>query len=166
MLPAYIPNSVAVATGGGTPIDFGKNFNDGKRIFGDGKTWRGFIIGSLAGILVGMLLIFLQATYALTFLPTMTIAGVTLFAVGALLGDLAKSFFKRRLGKPSGSKWPVADQYDLVAGAFILAVIFDAGWFLSVMTWPIVLAIVIITPILHRVTNMIGFAAGVKKVPW
>jgi len=166
MLPAYIPNSVAVATGGGIPIDFGKKFSDGNRIFGDGKTWRGFIVGSVAGILVGLLLIFLQATYGLTFLPAMTIAGATLFAVGALLGDLAKSFFKRRLGKPSGSKWPVADQYDLVAGAFVMAAIFDTGWFLSVMTLPIVIAIVIITPVLHRVTNMIGFAAGMKKVPW
>ncbi|MFA7152528.1 MAG: CDP-archaeol synthase, partial [Methanoregulaceae archaeon] len=36
MLPAYVPNSVAAATGGGTPIDLGRNFSDGRRIFGDG----------------------------------------------------------------------------------------------------------------------------------
>jgi CDP-2,3-bis-(O-geranylgeranyl)-sn-glycerol synthase len=166
MLPAYIPNSAAVAFGGGAPIDFGKNFSDGRRIFGDGKTWRGFIVGSLAGILVGILLIVLQDTYALTFLPGITLAGVILFAVGALLGDLVKSFIKRRLGKPSGSSWLVADQYDLVAGAFVMAAVFDAGWFFSVMTLPIFIAVLIITPVLHRVTNMIGYAAGVKKVPW
>ncbi len=166
MLPAYIPNSVAVASGGGIPIDFGKNFSDGNRIFGDGKTWRGFIIGSAAGILVGLVLIFLQARYALAFLPALTLPGVILFAVGALLGDMVKSFMKRRLGKPSGSKWPVADQYDLVAGAFVMAAVFDTGWFFSVMTLPIFVAVLIITPLLHRVTNIIGYAAGVKKVPW
>jgi len=166
MLPAYIPNSVAVVSGGGIPIDFGKNFFDGNRIFGDGKTWRGFIFGSTAGILVGLLLILLQTTYALTFLPRMTLAGIVLFAVGALLGDLGKSFIKRRLGKPPGSKWPIADQYDLVAGAFVMASVFDPGWFFSVMTLPIFIAILIITPVLHRITNIIGYAAGVKKVPW
>ncbi len=38
MLPAYLPNPVAALCGGGTPIDNGKNYSDGKRIFGDGKT--------------------------------------------------------------------------------------------------------------------------------
>ena len=111
-----------------------EKFFDGNRIFGDGKTWRGFIIGSAAGILVGLILIFLQARYALAFLPSFTLPGVILFAVGALLGDMVKSFMKRRLGKPSGSKWPVADQLPIfVAGAFVMAAVFDTGWFLRVM---------------------------------
>ncbi len=36
LLPAYTPNNFAVLFGGGTPIDLGKKFIDGKRILGDG----------------------------------------------------------------------------------------------------------------------------------
>ena len=50
MLPAYLPNPIAALVGGGTPIDLGRNFTDGKRVFGDGKTYRGLIIGIFAGI--------------------------------------------------------------------------------------------------------------------
>ena len=46
MLPAYLPNPVAAIFGGGTPIDLGKNFSDGKRVLGDGKTYRGLIFGN------------------------------------------------------------------------------------------------------------------------
>ena len=41
MLPAYIPNNVAVLAGGGRPIDGGRTLDDGNRALGDGKTWRG-----------------------------------------------------------------------------------------------------------------------------
>ena len=47
-----------------------------------------------------------------------TILSVTLFATGALLGDLAKTL-KRRLGKERGESgfWP---NHDLVIGSFLL----------------------------------------------
>lgn len=166
MLPAYVPNPVAAAAGGGRPIDGGKNFRDGKRIFGDGKTWRGLIIGILAGIIVGAVQIVLQGQFTWTTLPLHTPLSIVLFATGALLGDIGKSFFKRRLGKDRGARWPVADQYDLVIGAFVLAVVFDYSWFVTVMTIPVVIAIVILTPLLHRGANLIGYAIGVKKEPW
>ena len=166
MLPAYIPNSVAAATGGGAPMDGGRNFTDGRRLFGEGKTWRGFIIGIAAGVLMGIVQIILQSLLGWYVLPPMTLLAVFLLATGALLGDLVKSFAKRRLGKESGTKWPIADQYDLVAGAFFLTALFDPRWFFSVMTLPIVILILIITPLLHRVTNIIGYKTGVKKVPW
>jgi CDP-2,3-bis-(O-geranylgeranyl)-sn-glycerol synthase len=166
MLPAYVPNPVAAATGGGMPIDRGKNFADGRRLFGGGKTWRGFFIGVLAGIAAGALQIVLQAYFGWTAIPSHTFLSVVLFAVGALLGDLTKSFFKRRLGKDRGESWPVADQYDLVAGAFLMAILFDFSWFVSVMSVPVLIGILIITPLLHRAFNLIGYAIGVKEVPW
>jgi CDP-2,3-bis-(O-geranylgeranyl)-sn-glycerol synthase len=166
MLPAYVPNPVAAAAGGGRPIDGGKYFSDGRRIFGDGKTYRGFIIGILAGIIVGIFQIFLQTHPAFAFLPVHTYLSVFLFSFGALLGDLLKSFFKRRLGKERGEKWMIADQYDLVAGAFLLAVIFDYSWVISTITLPILVFILILTPVLHRAMNIIGYIAGVKDVPW
>jgi len=41
MVPAYISNASMVFTGGGNPIDGGRNFRDGRRILGDHKTWNG-----------------------------------------------------------------------------------------------------------------------------
>ena len=55
MLPAYLGNTIASIVGGGSPIDNGRNWNDGRRILGDGKTWRGLIGGVLGGMLVGHL---------------------------------------------------------------------------------------------------------------
>ncbi|PKL68337.1 MAG: hypothetical protein CVV30_10465 [Methanomicrobiales archaeon HGW-Methanomicrobiales-1] len=166
MLPAYIPNPIAALLGGGTPVDFGRNYSDGRRIFGDGKTFRGLFFGVLAGIITGLLLMWLSATYPLTFLPQHTLASISLLALGALLGDLGKSFLKRRMGKVRGEKWPVADQLDLVAGAFILMLLFDPGWLFAYITLPILIIILILTIILHRAVNIIGYIMGVKEVPW
>ena len=166
MLPAYVPNSAAAVLGGGAPIDGKRSWRDGRRIFGDGKTWRGLVLGIASGFIAGLILIFLQSEFGWDFLPVLTVTSVFLLATGALLGDLVKSFFKRRLGKNSGDPWLVADQYDLVAGAFLLTIIFDYSWFVSIMTVPIFIIILIITPLLHRGTNIIGYITGIKKVPW
>jgi CDP-2,3-bis-(O-geranylgeranyl)-sn-glycerol synthase len=166
MLPAFLPNPVAALLGGGTPIDGGRNFSDGRRVFGDGKTFRGLIFGILAGIGIGLVQIQAYGVYGLTYLPEHTFLSIILLASGALLGDLAKSFFKRRVGKDRGAKWPVADQYDLVIGAFVLILIFDFNWFATNVTLPVIIIILIITPVLHRATNIIGYIIKVKEVPW
>jgi len=166
MLPAYLPNPVAALLGGGTPIDFGRNFRDGRRIFGDGKTWRGLFTGILAGILVGLLLMWAAGQFPGVPLPVQTLLSVTLLATGALLGDLVKSFFKRRFDKERGANWPVADQYDLVAGAFLLLLVFDPVWLLGAVTLPVLVVILVITPVLHRATNIVGYMFRIKEVPW
>jgi CDP-2,3-bis-(O-geranylgeranyl)-sn-glycerol synthase len=166
MLPAYIPNPVAALFGGGRPIDCGINLSDGRRLFGDGKTWRGLFIGILAGVLVGIVQIQAQATFGLGPLPAHTYLSVALLAAGALLGDLVKSFFKRRFGKERGARWPVADQYDLVIGAFVLLLLVDPSWLFSQVTLFAFILILILTPILHRATNIIGYILKVKEVPW
>jgi len=166
MLPAYIPNPVAALCGGGTPVDFGRNFSDGRRIFGDGKTWRGLVIGILAGVITGLALIWGAGRFPAADLPQHTLLSVVLLASGALLGDIVKSFFKRRFNRDRGSKWPVADQYDLVAGAFLLLLIGDPGWLFATVTLPVLLVILIITPVLHRATNIIGYVFKIKEVPW
>lgn len=166
MIPAYLPNSAAALFGGGKAIDLGRNWNDGRRILGDGKTWRGFFGGVLSGIITGIILIWARNFWGLIWLPEQTLLSVTLLAAGALLGDLIKSFFKRRLDRNRGDEWLIADQYDLVAGAFLLLVIFDWGWVIANITPLILLWILIITPLLHRAVNIIGFIMGVKEVPW
>jgi CDP-2,3-bis-(O-geranylgeranyl)-sn-glycerol synthase len=166
MMPAYIPNPAAAALGGGAPIDGGRILSDGRRLFGEGKTWRGLYLGIAAGLCAGGIEILAQRSADLAFLPGLTWPAVALLAVGALLGDLAKSYVKRRIGKKQGEEWLIADQYDLVAGAFALTLIFDPGWFFQVMTLPVIVIILLITPILHRLVNWIGFRTGIKDVPW
>ena len=166
MLPAYLPNPVAALTGGGTPIDFGRCLPDGRRVLGDGKTYRGFVCGVLAGIAVGLVQIALVNHFGWDILPRHTLTSICLLSLGALLGDMGKSLIKRRLGKDRGAKWPIADQYDLVVGAFLLVLIFDPAWLFTNVTLPVLVIIIILTPILHRAVNIIGYIGGVKEVPW
>ena len=166
MLPAYLPNSVAAIFGGGTPIDGGRNFSDGRRIFGDGKTFRGLIIGISAGIGIGLLQIWFFGAYGLENLPEHTFRSVSLLATGALLGDLCKSFFKRRLNKERGAKWPIADMYDFVAGALLLTLLLYPSWILANITLSVLIFILVLSPVLHRTVNIIGYYLGVKEVPW
>ncbi len=166
MLPAYVPNSAAALFGGGTPIDSGRVLGDGKRIFGDGKTYRGFLGGVISGVLVGLAEIWAATAFGLVTLPHQTVISVTLLATGALLGDLAKSFLKRRLGKERGESWFLADQYDLVIGSFLLILLIYPEWFFENITLPIAVWIIVMTPLLHRVVNIIGYYIGVKDVPW
>src|SRR5437867_4461168 len=54
LLPAYVANPMAVVFGGGTPMDFGRSMRDGRRVLGDGKTWRGFAGGIASGFVLGV----------------------------------------------------------------------------------------------------------------
>ena len=62
-LPALVPNSAAVLFGGGTPVDFGRTWK-GKRILGDGKTWRGLFGGVAAGTALGIGMILATEAWA------------------------------------------------------------------------------------------------------
>jgi len=152
ILPAYCANAAPVIFGGGTPIDFGKNFLDGKPIFGSHKTIRGFFAGLIVGTLVGF-----GQNAAFQF---NVLLGFVL-SLGALVGDLFDSFIKRRLGFPPGSSFPIADQLDFVVGALLFS--------LMVSPLPpvhIILIVLIITPPIHLVTNLLAFLLGVKSTPW
>ncbi len=163
MLPAYIANPTAVVFGGGTPIDFGKNWKDGRRILGDGKTFRGLIGGTVCGIIIGFIQMQAPPQFSL---PVFTLSAVVALSFGALLGDIVKSFFKRRLGLARGDQLPLVDQLDFVAGAWVLAYIVEPKWFTDNFTFWIIITVIIFTPILHRLTNIIGYYFKLKKEPW
>ena len=181
MLPAYLPNSFAAVFGGGKPIDGGKTMKDGRRILGDGKTWRGFFAGTALGLLVGLIEIFLLSKGFHFFgisLPGFSAAGIAgaldvsaviailSLATGALLGDMTFSFLKRRLGLKRGQALPLADQYDFLIGAFVLTAITSFGWLTATLDWTTFIVIIIMTPVLHLGTNIIGYLIGVKNEPW
>lgn len=104
MLPAYMANPTAVVFGGGTPIDLGKNWKDGRRIFGDGKTFRGLIGGTICGVITG--LIQMQVT-PLHNLGTFTYISIFTLSFGALLGDMTKAFLKEGLGMNAAQNFPL-----------------------------------------------------------
>lgn len=163
MLPAHIVNPTAVVFGGGKPIDFGKKWRDGRRILGDGKTFRGLFGGIACGIIIGLIQ---MQILPLSYLGIFTITSIITLSVGAILGDILKSFFKRRLGLERGAKFPLVDQLDFVVGAWILTYIFDPVWFTNNFTFWIIITVLILTPLLHRLTNILGYYLKLKKEPW
>ena len=163
MLPAYVPNPAAALFGGGAPIDLGNKLKDGYRIFGDGKTFRGLIAGTLCGIVIGLIQNLLSPMMGL---PSFVLPALVCLSFGALLGDLCKSFFKRRFGLRRGASLPVVDQLDLVFGSWLLCFIFVREWFLYNFNLQIIVVVLVMTPLLHISMNVIGYKMGVKKEPW
>lgn len=173
-IPAYVANPSAVLFGGGTPMDFGKKLKSGKRILGDGKTWRGFFGGTFSGIIIGLIQVgvsvpFDEGHFGLGGSPDFIVI-IALLSCGALLGDVLGSFIKRRAGKSRGAKALGLDQYDFLLGAWLLLIIFKTQWFLDhFIFWPHTLAlitVIILTPLLHRGVNILGYRMGKKDVPW
>jgi CDP-2,3-bis-(O-geranylgeranyl)-sn-glycerol synthase len=151
IFPAYCANAAPVLAGGGLPIDFGKNFLDGRRVFGTNKTFRGFFFGLAIGILVGMVELFLFG-YPVLF--------VFLSPLGALVGDLTGAFLKRRLNIPPGGLLPVVDQVDFVIGALVFTLP------LQIISLEVAIAMLIITPPIHLLTNFAAYKLKLKSNPW
>lgn len=162
ILPAYVANAAPVIFGGGYPMDAGKLFWDGKRVFGSNKTLRGFFVGLLVGTFASFVLGSLYQLYGFPknlLFQYDTRLGLVLSA-GALTGDLLHSFIKRRLGISPGSPLPVADQLDFAFGAlFFSALIYPPPGYIAVI-------ILVITPPVHLLTNFLAYLIGVKKTPW
>lgn len=172
ILPAYLANSSAVVLGGGRPVDGGRMWR-GARLLGDGKTWRGLLSAIAVGILAGAAInVASPDTYGDGVAGAAIIVALPL---GALCGDLGESFLKRRLDKESGESWPVADQMDFLFGALLLSyaasVALEHGgggdnWFLEHFTGWHIAFLLVFTPLVHYLANVIGYLVGLKKVPW
>jgi CDP-2,3-bis-(O-geranylgeranyl)-sn-glycerol synthase len=143
-----------VIAGGGSPMDFGKNFLDGKRVLGNNKTFRGFFFGWAIGIFVGLVegIVFGFANYSLLF--------SILTPLGALVGDLTGAFLKRRLNIAPGGLLPVVDQVDFVVGAVLFSLP------LAIVYWELAVAVLIITPPIHLLTNFLAYKLKLKNNPW
>jgi len=168
MLPTYIPNNCAALFGGGMPLDGGRIFHDGRRTLGDGKTFRGTFAGTVCGVLVGLLQ---NMVAPFVGMPSFGSGYEQIFillslSLGAMLGDIVAAFFKRRMGLRRGAPLFIIDQLDFVIGAWLLTLFIAPDWFFQHFTSAIILIALIITPILHRVTNIIGYRMGAKKEPW
>lgn len=169
MLPAYAPNNAAVLFGGGRPLDGGRTWRDGRRVLGDGKTWRGTTGGTLVGLaLAGVLNLLRPAAVdalgvAVPSFPPLAALGL---AAGAMVGDVLASFLKRRTGRQRGDSLPLVDQLDFVVAALALTALLSWGWFRAVFTLPVVAVVVVLTPVLHLVTNGAAYLLGLKAEPY
>lgn len=185
ILPAYIANASAVLVGGGIPIDFRKTWKDGRRILGDGKTWRGLFIGTLMGMIGGFGLsvgakFINQTDFAYVGLTDfygfpMMIPIIFSICFGALMGDIIESFLKRRVGKKRGENWIPFDQLDFILGvlffSFLMAGFLQiigltcGNWFMNSFTIWHIIFLLIATVFFHILSNFIFRKIKSNKKP-
>lgn len=149
--PSYVANAAPLLFGGGRLLDGGRNFADGKPIFGSHKTVRGLFAGIIAGSIIGM---------AESFVDSNLLLGGLIISLGAVLGDLLGAFVKRRLSMRPGRPFPVVDQLDFVLGGLLL------GFLIFPMSLTAVLLVVLVTPPIHLGTNFGAHLLGIKKTYW
>ncbi len=157
MLPAYVANGAPVVVvrmvGHPHPLDLGRSWH-GRRLLGDGKTAEGLVSGLAAGIL---------AALSIALIAPSTYRGFEeafLLVVGAILGDLAGSFVKRRLGYPRGKSAPVLDQLGFIIAALAAASVLygPPGWITPLS----LAAVLLLTAALHLGTNVLAYLLKIK----
>jgi CDP-2,3-bis-(O-geranylgeranyl)-sn-glycerol synthase len=134
------------------PIDLGKSLPDGQPVLGGHKTIRGFLSGIVVGAIVGIAESILFAT------PLFEMA--ILASTGALLGDLAGAFLKRRLRIKPGKPLPGVDQLDFVFGAAVTVSCFAAPTLGSLVI------LFCVTPPIHLLTNFCAYKLRLKSTCW
>ncbi len=159
IIPAYAANSTAMLLGGKTRLDFGRNFFDGQPILGKGKTVKGTAGGIAFGALATAAVFALFSAELQQFNPNYLAFGI-LAGTGAVFGDIAASFLKRRFMIRSGSPALILDQLDFVTGAYLFTIPLLAP------SPAQVIFVAVFTVAVHMATNYIAFRLGLKKVPW
>src|SRR2546422_738814 len=153
--PAYVANMappfVRYWKGWNRPIS--------RRWLGEHKTVLGFVVGVLAAMLVTFAQWRLAWSGSIVAYEEWPLLGL-LFGVGAMAGDSAKSFFKRRLGVEPGRPWIPFDQLDFVVGALVLVRTRVA------LTWADVATILLLSFCGHIVVSHVGRWLGVKDTRW
>ncbi len=129
------------------PLDGGLRLTDGRRLFGDSKTWRGFVAGMLGGAIAAPLLGYSALT------------GIA-FGLLAMLGDLASSFVKRRLGLAPSSQTLGLDQ--IPESALPLWFTRESTGLSSDQIWTIVALFILAELFISRVL----FILGIRKRPY
>ncbi|RZP11781.1 MAG: CDP-archaeol synthase [Candidatus Poseidoniales archaeon] len=199
--PFYLANTGAMLFGKWIPeklgfssitIDGGRNWKDGFRLLGDGKTWNGLLGGAVFSGLLTMFAHYLWlgglSPDARPFVdPTLLSGPDDWFWVGGewgaaftmgftlglacMIGDTTGSFIKRRRGlKREGdesSKAPLLDTVPFAIAIFVAAfALFDGQIITHDELQSEIVALLVLTPIIHRLSNQLGYRLGLKSVPF
>jgi CDP-2,3-bis-(O-geranylgeranyl)-sn-glycerol synthase len=168
VLPTLFSNTTPLLFGGGVPMDFRRNFFDGRRILGDGKTIRGFVWGCLGGFLMGLLIMWwfnniVDAGY------TVHIANGFFQGLGGVTGDIVGSFIKRRRNIPSGGALPVIDQTGFMFFGLLFGMIGVTDNVTGGVPIQLLYYLIIMVPlaaVVHFAANAVGYTLGWKDVWW
>lgn len=126
-----------------------------RKWLGENKTWSAYWAGGLGGLATIWVQHVLGA-YPYWRLDEAFLAGL-LMGLGAILGDHAESFVKRRLKRSPGEVFFPWDQTDFVFGACLLSYPL-IGWSPTQF-----LVLFFSMWIIHPIGNGIGFAIGIRK---
>lgn len=157
------------------PIDFNKNFIDGKRVFGDNKTWKGLfgyiLFNMLITVVWGNVCAFsgvekynyLYVNYPNIFKYNLMFG--LLLGLGYSLFELPNSFFKRRLDIVSGKTakgikkifFLILDQADSVIGCVLVVSIFYK------MSFSFYMIYVLVGTVTHILLNMLLYCLKLRK---
>ena len=167
MLPAYFANMAPVMVKKiglfAFPIDFNKRIGNAP-LLGKNKTFRGLIFGIAFAIIIAVLQNMAHNIEFFRGISFIDYQNWLLFGLlmgfGALAGDLAKSFFKRRVGINPGDKFVPFDQTDFVVGALIFIMpVFK-------VTLAIFIVSLLLSFVLHIIVNHVAFYLKIRGEKW
>lgn len=125
------------------PIDFGKNFFDGKRMLGDSTTFPGIFVALIVGLTVGW--VFYKSFIAGPIIGTCT-----------YLGHAFGSFIKRGAGIEDHKFLPIIDHSDYIILNGIIWML------LGLLSFKIFLISWITTLIVHPIFCYLGYKLGIR----
>lgn len=157
------------------PMDMNNNFIDGKRIFGNNKTWKGFfgyiVLNIICSIIIGVICnIFNLNDYNYFYINSQNTI-ITNIVIGLLLGlayalfELPNSFLKRRLDIEPGKTtkglkkylFIFLDQADSIFGIVLVVCMF---YEMTLITY---ILYVLLGALTHIIFNMLLYFAKLRK---
>lgn len=157
------------------PMDAGKSLKDGNRIFGDNKTWKGFIgyiiLNVICMVLLGLLCVSIGIEEYNMLYDGISNTPLNNCLLGFLLGlayglfELPNSFMKRRLGIVPGKSltgvkkvfFVFLDQADSVFGCVLVVCMFHP------MSMGFYIMYVLVGAVTHILINLLLYLLKLRK---
>src|SRR3989344_2614114 len=140
------------------PLDLGIKL-EGNSLFGAHKTFRGILVAILFGTIMFYFQKVININSIIIYRDYSVLLGFFL-AIGAMFGDLFKSFIKRRINIIPGHNFFIADQIDAVLGAILFSSLIIKFTYLQIVL------MVVFTYFLKLLLSYVGFVLHIRKHKW